>query len=496
MSPARSETEVRAYEAFLAERSFQLARMTALAAGGSYLVNGVMVVFAPHIMPGLSFAFMMVPASLMFAGYFVLPRRPFVAMTGVTATAWIITHVINEHARGQPGSQLEMGIAIQAIISFLIVAVVAHPPRWRWGLVVPGALLDVVHTGLFFPRRTLVLLVVAYGAGLVASLATQRFLRLGFANHQLATRNRGLFAAVPDILLELDDALAVSKLNGPALAFFGASALGRPLRLCIGDGFNLEQELRRAGDALVRVERWGETAQGERRLLAWSWAVRRDARQRTTGYVGSARDLTDERLREQARERLTSELERANTELARLSVSDALTGVANYRALREELQAEQHRVRRYGHGAAFLLLDVDHFKHFNDTNGHEAGNVLLKQLAAVVSRASAPTDLVARYGGEEFCVLMPGATVEAATARAELIARLVRETPFACRERQPGGRLTVSIGVTALGRIDSTPEEVIRRADAALYVAKREGRDQVRVTAAPAAPIQSEHRLN
>lgn len=159
------------------------------------------------------------------------------------------------------------------------------------------------------------------------------------------------------------------------------------------------------------------------------------------------------------------------------STHDVLTGLFNRRAMDERLQQHWERWRRGGEGFSVALLDLDLFKHVNDTLGHAAGDQVLVRTAHWLAAEVRGADVVARVGGEEFLVLMPGAAGPAAQALAErLRAGLAALVPAA-----PGGSpvLTVSIGVAEAGARDAGPDGLLRRADEALYRAKAAGRNRV-----------------
>jgi diguanylate cyclase (GGDEF)-like protein len=187
--------------------------------------------------------------------------------------------------------------------------------------------------------------------------------------------------------------------------------------------------------------------------------------------------------------RAHAELAKSNAELERLARVDALTGVANRRALDERLVEEWRRLERSGGSLSVLLCDIDRFKAFNDRYGHLAGDAQLKQVAAlltsVVRRA---TDLVARYGGEEFAMVLPGTDLDTAVELAEAARARVED---AGRRPAPGSQAdtpTISVGVAHAvpGGLD-TPGTLLERADAALYEAKRAGRNRVVAWRMPAA---------
>jgi diguanylate cyclase (GGDEF)-like protein len=139
----------------------------------------------------------------------------------------------------------------------------------------------------------------------------------------------------------------------------------------------------------------------------------------------------------------------------------------------ETLNEEVNRAHRHGHGFAVLMADIDHFKQYNDTYGHLAGDKVLVRVAEILREAIRNVDYAARYGGEEFFVMMPETTLEGAVEVADRIrARLAGQIIA-------GGRVTISVGVAEFPIHGDTPEALIATADAALYEAKREGRNRV-----------------
>lgn len=195
-----------------------------------------------------------------------------------------------------------------------------------------------------------------------------------------------------------------------------------------------------------------------------------------------ARDVTPLREAEARADRYLSELKEANTRLQSLSVTDELTGLFNVRHFRREIAKEQERGERYGQSYALVFIDVDHFKQLNDKMGHPAGDAALRELAAVLRKQVRNTDLVARYGGEEFVILCPGVNWEGAKVLAERVRTAVAAAPISGGAKQPGGKLTVSVGVSSFPADGRTMEEVLQAADDAVYASKQSGRN--RVTAA------------
>src|SRR5262249_40080003 len=147
------------------------------------------------------------------------------------------------------------------------------------------------------------------------------------------------------------------------------------------------------------------------------------------------------------------------------------------------LARQMERSRVSGEPLALLLVDVDHFKVFNDSYGHVAGDYALRAVASCLRAAVRPTDLLARYGGEEFLVLLPGATLRQAREVAERLRRAVREAPIVHLDGTALPKVTVSIGAAELSGSDErlAPEAFVERADRALYRAKADGRDRVAV---------------
>ncbi|MGQ9823932.1 MAG: diguanylate cyclase [Desulfotomaculales bacterium] len=168
--------------------------------------------------------------------------------------------------------------------------------------------------------------------------------------------------------------------------------------------------------------------------------------------------------------------------LATLSVQaskDPLTGLDNRRQLMEALRNELRRAVRYCTPLSLLMLDVDHFKAYNDTHGHPAGDEVLRRLARLLEQNIRTYDRVARYGGEEFVVLLPHTDPKGAFAVAEKLRLLVERTSFPGEETQPEGRLTVSIGVASFPDHASQEDALLAAADRALYAAKAAGRNRV-----------------
>ena len=161
-----------------------------------------------------------------------------------------------------------------------------------------------------------------------------------------------------------------------------------------------------------------------------------------------------------------------------LATTDTLTGLFNRRLFDERLNGEMQRSHRYGKSFSLMMLDIDHFKKVNDSYGHPAGDAVLRQLAAVLREQTREVDTVARYGGEEFVIVAPESDGSSAKLVGERIRKAVAGTAFILPDGREIG-VTVSIGIACYPRCADGAEAMIERADKALYLAKREGRNRV-----------------
>ena len=169
------------------------------------------------------------------------------------------------------------------------------------------------------------------------------------------------------------------------------------------------------------------------------------------------------------------------------AITDPLTGLYNYGFLRERLALELERAPVTGDPMALAMFDIDHFKNYNDTHGHQEGNRVLQKVAELLRKTGRRGDVMARYGGEEFVALLYGATASDAWRFAEAFRGAVAATGFAGETSQPLGRVTVSGGVAVFPLDAHDDLALIKTADARLYRAKQSGRDRT-VGAGEAAP--------
>ena len=197
------------------------------------------------------------------------------------------------------------------------------------------------------------------------------------------------------------------------------------------------------------------------------------------GVVLTLHDVTRERAAQQTLLEVQRRLEEANRELERVAHTDMLTGLANRRLLLARLEMEFSRARRHGTPLALLLIDLDRFKQVNDTRGHLVGDAVLRATGAELRALTRPEDIPARYGGEELALLLTDTGADGARTAALRVWQRLRSLEH--EDPATGGTFRVSccIGVALLDPMDSEANDLIARADAALYAAKADGRDCV-----------------
>ena len=166
-------------------------------------------------------------------------------------------------------------------------------------------------------------------------------------------------------------------------------------------------------------------------------------------------------------------------EVIQLSYTDGMTDLHNYRYFEMRLREEVLRHARNKQDVSLIILDVDNFKNYNDTLGHQAGDGVLKLLGKILKETVRENDIVARYGGEEFAVILPGVSRDGVVILADRLRERVEETEFQNQEVQPSGNLTISVGTASLPLDTDDLNDLIFKADTALYAAKHAGRNRV-----------------
>jgi diguanylate cyclase (GGDEF)-like protein len=229
-----------------------------------------------------------------------------------------------------------------------------------------------------------------------------------------------------------------------------------------------------------------EDEQRQTREAAEQWEAElrftKETLEEHASYLASLAEDSDANARraEEAKRQLEHEIAerlQLEAELRRLATTDALTGTLNRRQLFKLAQEELSRARERGHGLAVLMLDIDHFKRINDSYGHPTGDEALKHLAGRLRASVRQADLIGRLGGEEFAVVLPAITLQAALRVAAGLRAGVEEMPVTQGARRIN--MTISIGLSLMHDTDYSIEQVIARADEALYQAKDGGRNRV-----------------
>lgn len=162
-----------------------------------------------------------------------------------------------------------------------------------------------------------------------------------------------------------------------------------------------------------------------------------------------------------------------------LAIKDGLTELYNHRYFKEKLESEIQVAKRLQHPVSLVFFDIDHFKSYNDINGHPMGDMLLRSLADILRKSIRTTDIPCRYGGEEFAVILPHTNLEGAMITAEKVRKTIEVTEFPNQEKQPNGNVTISIGVAEVPSHADDISKLIAVVDEALYKSKTGGRNMV-----------------
>ena len=180
----------------------------------------------------------------------------------------------------------------------------------------------------------------------------------------------------------------------------------------------------------------------------------------------------------QAFNSMARSLKEKEDKLIRETITDELTGLNNFRYFQTVLGTEVERARRYGKQLSILVVDIDHFKNYNDTHGHPMGNMVLKGVSSALKETLRNVDVLARYGGEEFVALLPETSKENAVRAAERVREAVAACEFPGAETQPEGAITISVGGANFPDDAKVARDLLEKADKALYAAKHAGRNR------------------
>ena len=162
----------------------------------------------------------------------------------------------------------------------------------------------------------------------------------------------------------------------------------------------------------------------------------------------------------------------------RLATTDGLTDLYNHRYFQEQLKSQVQHAMRYDNVFSLIILDIDFFKKFNDTYGHQSGDAVLRQVASILKKNVRMTDIVCRYGGEEISIILPNTSYEEANLIALKLCNLVGQKKYKLSNGRESN-LTISLGVSSYGADGKTPSDIIEAADKRLYNAKNSGRNRV-----------------
>ena len=356
---------------------------------------------------------------------------------------------------------VSFGVASTVVTSFLIGNLAGTlPSGWmidRFGrrmVIITGPLIAATASlAIVFAESFTQLVILRFVAGFAAQMWLMG--RLAAISHGAAASERGRQVSW---LYGMD---SVGKLSGPLVGAFIATSWG------LRGGFVVYAVL--ALIALIPTILYAEDTPRHARNET-SATVRKLSRSLATAFDDMTRKLAERE----------SELRTANRHLAALATSDGLSGLANRRGFDARLEAEWELAAELKRPIGLLMIDVDHFKLFNDRYGHLEGDHCLRGVGEVLLKISKDeADFGARYGGEEFVLLLPGASIEKATEIAEQLRRTVESLSFT-NTQSPWGFVTVSVGIASMVPKDNdTSEKLVEAADAGLYDAKRRGRNTV-----------------
>ncbi|MCA9085005.1 MAG: diguanylate cyclase [Planctomycetaceae bacterium] len=347
---------------------------------------------------------------------------------------------------------------------------------WRW-------------QGIFFRPDVVLTLFVAAALSVVFSVYLRKVLKHVSPSKVVPPRVREALNALAEGLLVLDKRQCIVLANDSF-----ATAAGCTPEELIGshpDRFSF----RVASDSEEAELPWVTTARsshpvkgmlltrgdGEcQRTFSVSTVPVYDDKHENRGVVASFEDVTQlQKKQQELRDALFSlktsseEIRKQNRELEWLATRDTLTGCLNRRSFFRDFESIWHESREQNQSLSCMMVDIDHFKAINDNHGHSTGDEVLRIVSATVMKTVAETDLVCRYGGEEFSVLMPATSIDEAEMKAERCRLAIKALQF------PQLKVTASLGVSAVCQGPDSPQDMLDQADKCLYVAKRNGRNQV-----------------
>jgi diguanylate cyclase (GGDEF)-like protein/PAS domain S-box-containing protein len=243
--------------------------------------------------------------------------------------------------------------------------------------------------------------------------------------------------------------------------------------------YNKALEIIESGKEIVDFETTITSKDGSKKILSWNTHNMEDKDKNVIGSLAIARDITKMKAHEKKLQLLTLELEKSNKKLLELSYVDPLTNIPNRRAYDERYAHELQATKRSGKEFSFLLIDIDHFKEYNDIYGHENGDIILFRVSNQIKNAlPRKTDFIARYGGEEIAVILPYTPLKKAEFVAKKILQSILNLKIEHSYSKYNQLLTISVGIAST---KASIENVMYNADQALYKAKNSGRNRFEV---------------
>lgn len=301
-----------------------------------------------------------------------------------------------------------------------------------------------------------------------------------------------LFQTVMDAIFVINDKGKIVRVNQAAIEMFGYhedEIVGQNIKIIMPEPFKSEHD-----KYLENYKRTGiKHVIGVKTEVV---GVKRDASQfpaeisitemllpGRTMFAGIIRDITERKEFEEAMQHVNEELRETNLKLNEYATKDGLTNIYNRRSFDQRMIEELNRATREKMPLTLLMCDIDYFKAYNDTYGHQAGDDCLYKVATLINTFfQRGGEMVARYGGEEFAVILPGTDTERAQWLAEMVVRAIHELAIPHSSSKVSDTVTISIGIgsyTPKGNISPSPTQLLRAADEGLYKAKANGRDRI-----------------
>ena len=251
--------------------------------------------------------------------------------------------------------------------------------------------------------------------------------------------------------------------------------------------YNKALEIINYGKKIIDFETTITRKDGTNRILSWNTHNMRDENDNIIGSIAIARDVTEIKANEEQLKSLALELKESNKKLLELSYVDQLTNIPNRRAYEEKITNELEAAKRSGKELSLLMIDIDKFKEYNDTYGHENGDIVLFRVSNQVRNVlPRKTDFLARYGGEEIVIILPYTPINQAILIGQRILECIKDLNIEHSYSQFNKKLTISIGIAST---ETGLDNVLTHADQALYKAKNNGRNRFEIYTKDSSPF-------